>query len=274
MSFAASDPRVLVFLHIPKAAGSTLRPVLERKYDEREVFHHNYFKPESRKFQSLRRSRRKKIRCLMGHFPYGIHEYLSRPVEYVTMLRNPVERVLSNYYYILRTPSHRLYDILEKEDISLCEYISGGVNPLIENGMVRFISGEIDGTPNQNTLQKAKTHLRNDFGTVGIVEQFDVSLILMKRRYGWANTTYRKRNVTSNRPRKRDIQDDILELIRDRNQLDIQLYRWVKSRFDEEVSKVDMGADLRLHRLRCRAYSAVKYWSENARRVKRTLLPY
>jgi len=270
-------PRNLIFLHVPKAAGSTLTPIIHRQYDDEEIHHISVEPsvPESvEAFTTLPPTERDDIRCLTGHGPFGLHEYLEGPTEYITMLRDPVERVLSGYYYIWESPGHRLHSDLVENRVSLQQFIENEMSPLVGNGMTRQIAGDRATPPCRETLDKAIRRVKNHFGIVGLVERFDESLLLMQRRYGWTDTTYRKRNVTSDRPGKRDVQDGILELIRERNQLDIELYRWAKSRFEEKVSKEDLGTGLRLHRLRCKAYSAVKYWTENARHVKRTLFSH
>ncbi len=42
-----------------------------------------------------------------GHLLYGIHEFLPQGGTYITMLREPVARLLSTYSFILRRPLHR-----------------------------------------------------------------------------------------------------------------------------------------------------------------------
>jgi len=40
---------------------------------------------------------------ISGHLYFGIHREIPRPTAYFTMLRDRVDRILSNYYYVLHT---------------------------------------------------------------------------------------------------------------------------------------------------------------------------
>ena len=46
---------------------------------------------------------RARFRLVMGHFQYGIHEFLPQEYTYVTIVRDPVERVISHYNYLRQT---------------------------------------------------------------------------------------------------------------------------------------------------------------------------
>ena len=42
-----------------------------------------------------------------GHVFYGVHEHIPQPTEYITVLREPIARVVSMYNHVLRRPEHR-----------------------------------------------------------------------------------------------------------------------------------------------------------------------
>jgi hypothetical protein len=48
-------------------------------------------------------------------------------------------------------------------------------------------------------------------------------------RLGWQDISYHKQNVTYNRPRTEDIPGDVLKIIKERNELDLELYEFVKN---------------------------------------------
>jgi len=50
---------------------------------------------------------------------YGIPECLPQGATYITMLREPVARVLSAYYFILRRPLHPLHRKLKRERLGI-----------------------------------------------------------------------------------------------------------------------------------------------------------
>ena len=246
--------RSIIFLHIPKAAGSTLRSIIRRQYSDSQV-HAVSSVPDLQQsisqFRNLPKSQRAEIRCLMGHGSYGLHEELSGSTEYITMFRRPVSRVISNYYYVRHSPEHRLYEEVTESEMSLHEYVSSGVNAVLNNHMVRDVTGTKSGKPDEKTLQEAKSNLNEKFGVVGLVEQFDESLLLMKRRHGWSDVSYRKRNVTSSRPRKEDLPATLIREIKERNHLDIELYQYAARELNRELQQIQLDLELRLLRLQC-----------------------
>ncbi len=50
--------------------------------------------------KNMPEEKRNKIRCLKGHMPFGLHKYLLNSSVYLTVLREPIERVISHYYFV------------------------------------------------------------------------------------------------------------------------------------------------------------------------------
>ena len=73
------------------------------------------------------------------------------------------------------------------------------------------------------------------FAVVGIAEEFDRSLILIKRILGWRNPFYTKQNVSRGRALKEDLAPETLRVIEAYNALDIELYRYAKQLFEENI---------------------------------------
>jgi hypothetical protein len=269
------EPRNLIFLHVPKAAGSTLRAVVARQYKDDHIYRITTdpsVKASIAAFRDLPRSKRKKIRCVMGHGPFGLHRDLIGFTEYVTLLRDPVSRIISLYYYARRS-GHRHHEVITEKDMSLHDYVTSGMNEEIQNGMTRQIAGLVDEVPDRDALEQAKNHLSDHFGVVGLVEHFDESLLLMKRQYGWGQVAYRRRRVGKGRPRKEDISEETLHEILERNRLDQELYHFVRKRFKNSLSGIDLEEELRWHQLKCRGYSIIGYWLDGARKAVRMFVP-
>ena len=92
-------------------------------------------------FKKLPEALRERIIVLKGHLYFGLHEFLPRPSTYITILRDPVDRVISNYYYVLRTPSHYLHHEIRSQGMSLREYLRSEMNPQLDNAQRRLLSG-------------------------------------------------------------------------------------------------------------------------------------
>ena len=65
---------------------------------------------------------------------------------------------------------------------------------------------------------------------VGLTERFDESFILMRRAIGWRLPMYMTRNVSKGPPPPPP-SDVALQLIRDRNRLDLELYEYARELF-------------------------------------------
>jgi hypothetical protein len=230
----------VIFLHIPKTAGTTLHRIIERQYRQREIFTIGGISHESiEQFRSMSEERRAKYRMIKGHLGFGFHEFVPGPSAYFTILRNPIERVISFFYWVRRTPHHYLYDFMISKDIGLKEYLESGANVMLDNAQVRMVSGvwyNIGfGECTEETLEIAKRNLREECAVVGLTERFDETLILLKRAFGWRNLHYARQNVTASRPRKDQLAPETLDAVVKVNRLDLALYQYATALFEEEI---------------------------------------
>jgi hypothetical protein len=222
-------------------------------------------------FKAFSENQRRKIQVLQGHMGFGLHEFLPQRSVYITMLRDPIDRVISHYYYGI-SKSPRAPDLCNKvtsQPISLEEYVSSGIRLLNDNGQTRLLSA-VDGTIWDKAvgfgqcpiemLEKAKRNLQEHFAVVGLLERFDETILLFKRTLGWKRIPfYVKRRATPNRPRKEDIPAHILHLVEEYNELDIMLYNYAREIFEEQIHQQDpaLRGELRAFQLLNRIYGAV-----------------
>jgi hypothetical protein len=238
----------LIFLHIPKTAGTTLNRLLDQQYQSglswkiNCPYPHN-LQDELNKISGLQKE---EIVFFKGHMPFGLHKLLPQPATYITMLRDPVERVISLYYFILCIPDHYLSNIVRERQMSLKEFITSRISAEVENGQTRLLSGKVELSKNPllsfepsspEWLEAAKKNLKEPFTAFGITERFDESLILFKRKLGWRFPLYVKHNVNNNRPLKETISPDVIRLIEKNNELDIELYNYAKDYFEEQIDQ-------------------------------------
>lgn len=246
----------LIFLHIPKAAGTTLHSILERRYPKSASY--SMWEDQERHLAELAQwpeSRRNELRLLKGHFAYGVHQHLVGPSTYVTLLRDPVARVISHYYYVRCTPRHYLYEQMMRDNVTLAEYISMKITKEIDNDQVRLLSGVCHSLPygslGQEHLEAAKHNVERHFSVVGTSDRFDESLALMGIELGWNWTPYYlEQNVAKDKRKSAPVETAILDNIRHENQLDYELYLWVQARFDAALSRHRDEVERRLVQLR------------------------
>lgn len=185
-----------VFLHVPKTAGSSVRTVLSREYGARRVLYFDLSAGDRRSFEEIGRDLRARIGkravgLITGHQFLGIHQALRVRCTYFTMLRDPIERVLSEYFYAFTYPHHRL-----REEIT-----SGRIRPLDFVSDPRWAqpsaqAAQIAGRTQRPVGEAAIAQVEHAIAAVGIAEEFDRSLLLFARRLGWAAPLYISRNVT------------------------------------------------------------------------------
>ena len=126
------------------------------------------------------------MQVVRGHLFYGIHEFLPQGATYITMLREPVARLLSSYYFVLRRPLNPLHRKLKREGLGVEDCIR--LFPDRNNTQCRFIAGVKDtAIADERLLDMAKENLTKSFSVVGICERFEESLILISKRFGWDN---------------------------------------------------------------------------------------
>ncbi|MFG0283442.1 MAG: sulfotransferase family 2 domain-containing protein [Phycisphaerales bacterium JB039] len=238
-------PSPLIFVHIPKTGGRTLEDILRRVYLPTGAKHFEFEGGREchDRFIRIPLHLRDEFDLLDGHCHYGLHRRLSRPATYLTVLREPVDRVLSLYYYIHQCGGlHYMYEQVVKGGVTLHEYVEMLLSVEVDNGQVRALNPEMlwdvpNGQVRRPMLEDAKRNLEHGFASFGLTERFDESLILFQRALGWRDMDlrYRRQNVTASRPKPAEVERRTLDLIREINQYDIELYEFAVDLFAERV---------------------------------------
>jgi Sulfotransferase family len=223
---------VLIFLHIPKTGGSTIYKILEQEYSRAKTL--RLEDPEIARFKTLPAAERERYRLIQGHLYFGLHRFIPRASTYVTFLRRPVERVLSFYYYARSTPDHYLYSQLVSERLDLKTMLARELTSELCNGQTRQLAGDEWEDPERvitrAALERAQANLTH-FRVVGLLEEFDASLLLLRRAFGWRFPFYVKENVTKEKETFLDA--ETRGLIEEANRLDLELYEYARNLFDE-----------------------------------------
>jgi len=242
----------IVFVHLPKTAGWTLRATLRYKYPSRTLFLYNTPDPLET-IQAVPLTDRREARVVSGHVPVGIDRHIPQPCEYITLLREPVERVVSTYHYVRTHPKHRFphRDGLAHSGMGLEEFVRVGQDPALENLQTRLLSGKEWGEVRElgpgrrewlapelgpEDLEAAKRNL-DRFLVVGLTERFDETFILVRRALGWKLPMYETHNVAKAPERREPPSQAALELIRERNRMDLELYDHAGRLFRESVAR-------------------------------------
>lgn len=227
----------IIFLHLPKTAGTTLNRLIEWEYPLTEMYSVDpvLFEWSYAHLRNLPPKRLRKTRIFKGHMLFGLHEVLPQPSTYITVLRDPVNRVLSAFYFMRGYKLHPLYWRLRREKWSLEQYVALSTRDNVQCKIIANADYHLPCT--QEILDRALDHLNRYFSVIGLSERLEESLALMKLRFGWQLKSYSSFNVTRKRPKRDDLPPATLAMIAEKNRFDIELYRRASELFEEAVSK-------------------------------------
>lgn len=278
--------KVLIYIHIPKTAGTTLLAIMHRQFPITTTQGSGKTPRERidviKQLRSLTDEEKRQARFVCGHVEFGIHRLFDKEAIYTTFLRHPGERIISGYYahhtgeighlknkyrkrleekYKLTDHDRQVLKWIEyaPETFSLEDYVHHQAVLGFTNVQTRAISG-IDNLninvpplrplPN-DALYLAKRNIELYFSSIGTVEQFDESLIEMALTFGWRNVYYNRRNVTRHRPAWIEIPGHIRKQIENMNTIDFELYEFVCARLKSRIKKKGDIFNKKFQRFKC-----------------------
>lgn len=250
---------LLIHLHIPKNAGTTLSRAIKlsilgrspaRWLAQHRVLGLYRVHPWEKRIDAINASpaAQRDARFFEAHCAFGVHELLPGPHRYFTVLREPVDRALSIYHYARQ---QRHID----PGVSLDEFIHRptpfGRVWHIDNAQVRYLAGErgvIDDRPadrcDSAMLDLALGRLRTRIDHLIVQERFDEGLMVLAHELGWPPIYSRRSNVTRERPAAAE--PAVLEHLRKINELDALLHRAAAELFEERAQRTaqSLGAPM------------------------------
>lgn len=223
----ATEPQtrpLVIFLHIPKTAGTAFRHMLYESVVCRDLDQHPMLIQSKREWKGDINAVADKVDVLCGHFPFGIHERIQgRACEYVTILRNPIDRVLSYFDYVRTTKEHHYYKHAQH---GIGQFlIDGNDNRELDNLQVRLLSNNLKGDVTEEDLHSAIHNIQQWFAVAGVQERFAKFLEIITEKYGWSCVNQQLNRSKS----KSQVHITTRWKIADMNALDIRLYEHVRS---------------------------------------------
>ncbi|MDQ0417796.1 hypothetical protein J2Z48_001969 [Croceifilum oryzae] len=226
-----------IFAHIPKTGGITMRGIIDSNVPSNQIYRYPLHQNQEKMIRSLTSKQKENFRWVYGHCRYGVHQHFHRSYRYITMLRDPVSRVISTYYFICSMPTNGLHHKVKK--MSLEEFVTSQdprISAPLHNHQTRFLSGQ-----NDPDLTLAMNNLNDHFAFVGITEMYPQSVFLLNQLQGWKQTHYSKENVTKKRPKRPDISEQLTNHIRSMNELDYHLYETCKLQLHQKIKSLSQS---------------------------------
>jgi hypothetical protein len=224
--FIMARPKsLLAFVHLHKTAGTTLNHILRRNFFMRYLDVRPLTKCSNGVFRAydLKKTLRinPAIRCISGHSvkAFSDLESMVPDIKYITLLRDPIKRCVSDYLFGL------YFKKIEEKDRPFKVYLA---EQRTRDYQTKAIAGNTD-------LAAAKEILTRRFWIVGITEDFDEFLIQLRKKLELVkfDPLYTRQNVASNKKiRRKETAEQLLKKHRDEivemNRLDMKLYEYVQ----------------------------------------------
>jgi hypothetical protein len=223
--------RPAYFLHIHKCAGTSIRLLMDNMYEAGEIMspHAGKYYPEDLQDTDFNST----YAFYRGHFRWVVPSVLPEAqLSVVTILRDPVDRILSLFYYLKqlnRVHESLLFEEWFEHHLRLEDTITANFLPIsADSSCVGSISVQ------QQTLMylnDAQNNLKKCL-VVGLVEHIEESLnILAWQMNLLAPSVMPRNNSTLHRSQKYEISEDLRHHIESVLSADVMLYNQASERF-------------------------------------------
>lgn len=228
-------------MHIPKTAGMSLQGLVRRRHKTDGSLELVYSKEHLEKGFTDH----PKLETVMGHFRFGFNHNSDRKPRYFVFLRDPVNQVISHYYYSLEKPEK--FEDLPENISSVVEFARSAYG---YNLQTRFISG-IDQIKDHEdeAVARAKWNLSHHFEMVGLTEKFDQSLLLMGQHLNWQILFYARHNEGRHRKQNPPVSAEEIGALKEILWPDLQVYDWGRKIFERQYQAVP-ASNIRLQGFR------------------------
>jgi hypothetical protein len=233
---------LFIHLHIPKTGGTTLRDIIQRQYRSEKILMIPKLEESENILKEVSTSQINQLKLIQGHLKYGLHNHFHRRAKYFAIIRDPINRVLSTYYYVLSQKNNPQNLSTSNNQMTIYDFVQSGVNPFLINGQTKLISGKTGNIDNpiiesEELFSLAKENIENDFLFLGITEMFDETILILKNMLGWHMPYYSIANRTKKKPNYDAVNPTIISFIKEHNQLDIKLYNITKTSLLNRIAK-------------------------------------
>lgn len=223
-----------LFLHIQKTAGSSLVNLARKHYRPSLISHGDFDGHSPNEFTN--------IKFVSGHFGYDFARSLIDDRYSFTFLRNPIERVLSFYYFhrtrkVNEFPITRIAQTLELDDFLALGLKDPYIKERIWNNQTWQLAHgyasdySINDFSEDALMEKSIGNLKK-FTHIGFVETFeqDIEEILPNLGIKYSNSKpITKINKTYNRLHINELPESSLTIINELTSLDVKLYKYAQS---------------------------------------------
>lgn len=229
-----------LFLHIQKTGGTSVVNMV-RKHYRSLCSHGDCLGHPPSEFRD--------VEFVSGHFGYSYFEELMKDRYLFTFLRDPIDRIIS-FYYFCKTRDPKEYEVYQRaHNLVLEDFLYAGLKEKLvkfyiwNNQTWQLACGFCnpkglwhDDFFSDELLRLAIDHVMT-FSRIGITETLEADKKLIAGDLGFDYVASEPYNVNPDRPRKEDISPLALEILHDLTRLDRELYDRIIQARSARISK-------------------------------------
>lgn len=226
----------IVFCHVPKNAGTALENLLARNFNLSEILHINA--PDLNQLPQIISLKQHFPKFICGHHPlHGLlYQLLPKAALFhLTVLRSPIDRVISYYNYLKGNQQHALHQTVKP--LNFTDFIDQSPTPELNNGQTRRFSGFLHQPPDkpETMLKIAQQTLKDCFSLVLVYDQLTAGIKRLQQQLKQPPIKLPKANQSTPFITKNQLPADLIKHIEHQNQADLALYAWAKQNFQQNI---------------------------------------
>ena len=221
-----------VFLQIPKTGGTTMAAAMRRSVGAERFLQVKILEDgpltldsdttEVRAIRSRIAEAGAEVAAIAAMAPFGIHRLLPRPVAYFTLVREPIERCVSLWYFMVRR---------ERPEVAACgrdldRLLADRLSLSFCDEMTRMLSGSSKPELDDDDLARARQVVEHHIVDLADLAGHDQLLDRIAARFGWTRSWQERLNVAPDKPADL-MSPTALARLRSTNDLDLRLYDWL-----------------------------------------------
>ena len=231
-----------IFFHSTRSGGVTLKDILARQYDTIfDIFQFKNYDERKKDLGIMTQRDKRKIELIQGHQYFGIHEEPLQDYVYFTLLRHPVDRVISAYQSFRKTqdsPHHEWANMYSLKEVFSSDDGFWEFNNYYTRILANIRPDEVKyGKIENKHYQQARDNLMEHF-LFAPSEKFDEMLVYLHYKLKWHKTPYYSRANTVKKKDRIEVDDETKRMIRRLNYYDLVLWYFAKYEFEEKIKDV------------------------------------